>query len=134
MTDLQSQRNPHPAPLSFLLDEHHRGVLWRYIQRHNVRSPFHPLDVVRVGDPVDLALGTGDSVILSWAEHERRILVSHDRSTLPMHLADHISAGRSSPGIFLTRAAPLAHIVEFMVAAAYASEAFEWENRVTFVP
>ena len=36
-------------PLSFLLDEHLRGTLWRAIQHHNARGA-NPLDVVRVGD------------------------------------------------------------------------------------
>jgi hypothetical protein len=134
MTELQRQPTSGTGPLTFLLDEHHRGVLWRYIQRHNVRTAFHPLDVVRVGDPEGLPLGAHDSEILACADRERRILVSYDRATLPGHLTDHIASGHTSPGIFLTRAAPLAEIVEFLVAVAYASEAVEWENQVTFIP
>jgi hypothetical protein len=29
---------------------------------------------------------------------------------------------------------PLAEIVEFLVCAAYASEAAEWKDQVTFIP
>lgn len=114
-----------PGPLTYLLDEHHRGVLWGYMQRYNVRSAFYPLDVVRVGDSLDLSLGASDPTILSWAERERRILISRDRATMAGHLADHIALGRRSPGIFLTRNVPLSEIVDFLVCAAYASDAAE---------
>jgi hypothetical protein len=77
--------------LRFLLDEHLRGPLWHAIQRHNVRGQL-PLDVVRVGDPSDLPLGSGDPEILSWAERETRILVTEDRQTMASHLDDHLKA------------------------------------------
>ncbi len=53
--------------LRFLLDEHLRGPLWHAIQRHNLSSS-DSLDVVRVGDPADLPLGSDDPTILAWAE------------------------------------------------------------------
>ncbi len=86
----------------FLLDEHLRGQLWQALRWHNQRGAY-PLDVVRVGDPADLPHGTPDPEILAWAEREGRILVSADRGTLPGHLADHLSAGRHVPGLFLLR-------------------------------
>jgi hypothetical protein len=69
-------------PLAILLDEHLRGTLWRAIQHHNARGS-NPLDVVRVGDPENLPLGSLDPEILLWAEREERILVSEDRKPLP---------------------------------------------------
>jgi Domain of unknown function (DUF5615) len=120
-------------PLIYLVDENLRGLLWRHIRRHNAGGVF-PLDALRVGDPSDLTLGSDDPSILRWAEREGRILISHDERTLPVHLADHLAQGRRSPGIFLTRQVALAEIVEFLVCAAYASEASEWENQVTFIP
>jgi hypothetical protein len=46
-------------PLRFVLDEHLRGVLFDAIDRHNQFSAF-PLDVVQVGGPQDLPLGSKD--------------------------------------------------------------------------
>ena len=40
-------------PLRYVFDEHHRGPLWKAVQRHNARGGY-VLDVVRVGDPPDL--------------------------------------------------------------------------------
>src|SRR6266568_2662106 len=112
-------------PLSFVLDEHLRGPLWKAIQRHNTRG-LNPLDVVRVGDPLDLPLGSADPEILIWAEREGRILVSEDHKTMARHLADHLQAGRHSPGIYTLRPlAPLLPVVSYLEAAAYASEPVE---------
>ena len=112
--------------IRFLVDEHLRGPLWHALASHNQRGAY-PLDVVRVGDPADLPQGSTDRDILVWAERERRILISGDRRTLLGHFADHLSAGRHTPGLFLIRPlSTLSQIVDFMVAAAYASEASEW--------
>jgi hypothetical protein len=119
--------------LRYLLDEHHRGPLFRYIQRRNLGGEFL-LDVVRVGDLAELPLGASDSTIIQWADAHNRILVSADVTTLPRHLADHLSAGGNSQGIFLTLAAPVRDIYDFLLAAAYASEPSEWQNRYVFIP
>jgi hypothetical protein len=119
--------------LRFLLDENQRGQLWRYIRRHNAGSA-SPLDAVRAGDSPDLPLGADDEGILAWAERENRILVSVDRATLAGHLGSHIAAGHMSPGVFLLCSVPLREVVDFLILAARASEAREWENQIIFIP
>lgn len=123
-------------PLRYILDEHLRGPVWHAIVRHNVTANEVPrLDVVRVGDEAGVPLGADDSVILRWAEEDDRILVSADRSTLATHLADHLTAGHHSPGVFLVRPGTrLNDLVLFLSLAAHASEPSEWHNRVTYVP
>jgi uncharacterized protein (DUF433 family) len=100
----------------------HQDEVDQYVEetlgRHNHRGTF-PLDVDRLGDPADLALGATDAQVLAWAEHGRRILVSGYRKTLLNHFAAHLAAGRHSPGLFLLRpSASLPDIVDFFVAAA----------------
>ena len=53
--------------LRFVLDEHLRGPAWSAVRRHNATAE-SPLDVVRVGDPDCIPLGTDDPAILLWAE------------------------------------------------------------------
>jgi predicted nuclease of predicted toxin-antitoxin system len=120
-------------PLRFLLDENQRGLLWRYIRRHNASQALK-LDVVRLGDIPDLPLGATDPEIIRWAEREGCIMISADRATLASHLHDHIRAGGRSPGIFLIRAVPVKEIVEFLALVVHASEPSEWENQITFIP
>src|SRR5262245_34478461 len=107
--------------LSFLLDEHLRGLLWRAIQRHNARGGLS-VDAVRVGDPADLPLGSNDPDILAWAERENRILLTLDRDTMADHLTQHVQAGRHSPGVFILDAScSLAALLSFLELAAHAS-------------
>jgi len=49
--------------LTFLFDEHLRGLPWRVVQRHNAKG-LNPIDVVCVGDPADLSLGADDATLL----------------------------------------------------------------------
>jgi hypothetical protein len=120
--------------LRYLLDENMRGVLWRAIQRHNTRSK-ETLDVIRVGDPSDLPLGTSDADILLWAEREGRILISHDANTLSRHLAAHLRAGHHSSGIFIPRQQTrLSQVLAFLGEAAYTSDPADWNDHVEYIP
>src|SRR5262249_9142661 len=121
--------------LLFLLDESIRGGgLWQAIQDHNNRR-VDVIDVVRVGDPPDLPLGTLDPAVLAWAERASRIVVTLVRSTMPVHLATHVQAGNFSPGVFIIRvASTVTAVVDFLVEAAHRSTASSWENRIEFIP
>jgi len=120
--------------LQFLLDEHLRGPLWSAIQRHNLRGGL-PVDAVCVGDSPDLPLGSNDRTLLAWAEEHGRILVTEDKHTMPGHLADHLGAGRMSPGVLVIRAgSTLPRVLEFLELIAHAGEAVDYAKGVTFVP
>ena len=88
--------------LTYVLDEQLRGPLWRALQQHNAGG-VDVVDVVRVGDPPDLPLGTPDPDLLLWAEGTGRVLVTMDWNTMPGHLALHLQNGHHSPGIILLR-------------------------------
>ena len=121
-------------PLAYLLDEHMSGPLWKAIQTHNSRG-IELLDVVHVGDPPDLPRGSDDPAILLWCEREGRLLVSEDKSTMPGHLASHLSAGHHHPGIFIPKPrSTLPQLVDFLAAAAYGSDPAEWQDRIAFIP
>ena len=118
----------------YILDEHLRGPLSQAIQSHNAQGVYL-IDAVRVGDPPDLPLGSADPDILIWAEHSGRILVSRDEATMKTQLADHLAAGRHSPGVFLIRrGSTLNDIVHFLVAAMYASDPHDWQDQYFYLP
>src|SRR5687768_3773475 len=120
-------------PLCFLFDENFAGEVWQAAHRHNARNADW-LDVVRVGDVPELPKGTPDPDILLWCEANGRILVSYDKSSLPVHLADHLAAGHHLPGIFLfQRKTSFATIVAMLALAAQASEEGEWDDRVEYL-
>ena len=121
-------------PLSFLGDENLPGRFTRAIQRHNAHGLF-PLDYVRVGDTDDLPLGSTDPEIRRWIEQHERILLTLDEHTMPAHLAQHLKDGRHVPSIFMIQpSAKMADVVEFLVLAAYASDATEWRDQIRYIP
>jgi hypothetical protein len=120
-------------PLLYVLDEDLRGLLWCYIVRYNARG-VDPIDIVRVGDLEALPLGILDPQILQWCETHGRIFVTHDKSTSPVHLQDHLAAGRHCPGIFLVRDVRMADVVAFLAIAAHASEPSEWQDQYFYIP
>ena len=88
-----------------------------------------------LGDLPDLPLGSTDADILRWSEREQRILVTFDKTTLPQHLTTHLQAGNHCPGVFvLRRDSRLSQVVNHLALVAYASEVWEWQDRIEFIP
>jgi hypothetical protein len=120
--------------LRFLLDEHLRGPLCLAIRRHNAHGKL-PIDAERVGDPPDLPLGSNDPTILLWAEKDGRILLTEDVHTMPGYLAQHLRAGRRSPGVFIISAGcSIRELVDHLELVAHAGEPTDFENAITYVP
>jgi hypothetical protein len=121
-------------PLSYVLDEHLRGMLLQAIQRHNAAGVF-TIDAVQVGDPADLPLGSADPDILLWAEREGRVIVSLDRGTMPSFLNTHLKAGRHCAGLFiLDPKATIPQIVDFLAIAANAADPAALRDTLEFIP
>jgi hypothetical protein len=79
----------------FLIDEH-LPKWWR--RAILIRDP--ALEVLRIGGTAAPPLRTLDPVLLQWSEAHNFYLITDNRSTMPVHLANHLAAGRHVPGIF----------------------------------
>lgn len=77
-----------------LLDEHVNRAIQRQLRRLDAR-----IEVLAIGDPGAPPSGTSDPDILAWLEESGYILVTENRSTMPVHLSDHFVAGRHIPGL-----------------------------------
>jgi hypothetical protein len=77
-----------------LLDEH-VPQLYRVQLRRRDPAP----TVWQIGDGGAPPKGTLDPAILEWCEANDFLLVTNNRASLPVHLADHLAAGRHVPGI-----------------------------------
>ena len=82
----------------FLLDEHINPAIQRQLHR---LAP--TLEVLVVGQSDAPSKGTSDPDLLIWLEENNYILVTENRSTIPVHLADHFAQGRHIPGVFWVR-------------------------------
>jgi hypothetical protein len=78
--------------------------------------------------------GLGDEAVLEQAARDGRILVSHDRRTMPIHFAN-FTATRTSAGVILiSQNLPIIQAVEDLILIWEASEAEEWVNRLDSLP
>jgi hypothetical protein len=79
--------------------------------------------------------GVGDPEVLERAACEGRILVTHDRRTMPEHFRARLEAGKSSPGVLIvSQGAPLRPVVEALVLIWSASDPAEWRDQLHHLP
>jgi predicted nuclease of predicted toxin-antitoxin system len=114
--------------LKLVSDENFDGDILRGLFR---RRP--SLDVVRVQD-IGLK-ATPDTEILAWAAVENRILLTHDRDTVPYYLHERVRAGQSTPGVFLVSdQMPIGRAIEEILLAVDCLAPEECRNLVRFFP
>jgi predicted nuclease of predicted toxin-antitoxin system len=78
--------------------------------------------------------GLSDAEVLALAAREGRIVVSHDRKTMPGYFAEFLRTD-SSPGLFIvSQKTDLATVIEGLVLVWAASEAEEWVDRLVTIP
>ena len=79
--------------------------------------------------------GLSDPEVLELAAREERVLVSHDKSTMPVHFAARVGSGARSPGVLLALpSAPLGEIIESLVIIWSASQDKEWSDQIHYLP
>ena len=100
-----------------------RGLL---LQRPN-------LDLVRVMD-VGLA-GAEDPEVLAWAAENDRILLTHDRATMPDFAYERVTDGLPMPGVFVvSNRSPIRQVLDELLMIDACSEHLEWNGRILFLP
>ena len=91
------------------------------------------LNLVRVQD-VGLE-GAIDLVVLAWAAENDRIILTHDRATLPNFAYQRVVTGDVMPGVFVINdRLSVGRAIEELVLVTTCSEASEWVGRVLYLP
>ena len=84
--------------------------------------------------PAGGVIGVLDPDVLHKAADLGRILISHDRKTMPAHFARFLD-GRSSPGLIIVpQDLDIGLAIEDLLVIWAASDAEEWEDKVGFLP
>ena len=79
-------------------------------------------------------IGAPDSEVLRISADSGRILVSHDRRTMPAHFVRFVQ-DRSSPGLIIVeQGLDIGAIVEDLLLIWAATDAEEWRDQIGFVP
>ncbi|AFZ26386.1 hypothetical protein Cylst_4290 [Cylindrospermum stagnale PCC 7417] len=78
--------------------------------------------------------GLPDREVLGIAATEGRILISHDRRTMPLHFAEYVTNQTSSGVLIVTQDIAIQEAIDSLILIWAASSAEEWVNRIAFVP
>jgi hypothetical protein len=114
--------------LRFLADENFDGRITSGLLQ---REP--TLDLVRVQD-VGLS-GIDDPSVLAWAAGEERLLLTHDRKTIPGFAVQRIQCGERMPGVVVVaKIGPLLVAIDAILLLNGASLPGEWEGQILTVP
>jgi hypothetical protein len=114
--------------LRLLADENFSGDILRGL---SLRQP--DLDLARVQD---LGLGGAtDPQILEWAAKHRRIILTHDRATMPNHALERVGAAEAMSGVFiLDDRFPVGRAIDEILLIDQCSEQEEWRDQVVYLP
>jgi hypothetical protein len=78
--------------------------------------------------------GVRNSEVLALAAQQERILVSHDRKTMPSAFAEWIINNQSSGVIIVSRKLPVEVVIEELLLIWAVSSKAEWINRIAKLP
>jgi hypothetical protein len=78
--------------------------------------------------------GMSDADVLLLAARSGRLLVTHDRKTMPRHFAEFIAAQTSAGVLIVPQKMPITQVVDDLMLIWAATEAEEWTNRIYSLP
>jgi Domain of unknown function (DUF5615) len=114
--------------LSLLSDENFNGDIIRGLF---LRQP--SLDLVRVQDVGLRELD--DPTILAWAATNKRILLTHDRATMPDFAYNRLIEGEQMAGMFVMNdRMPIRQAIDELLLLIDCSEQAEWKRVVLYLP
>lgn len=116
--------------LKYLLDENVNPLYRTQLQ---LKKP--DLVVWIVSDPGTPSRGTLDPEILCWCEEKGFILVTNNRKSMPVHLAEHLSRDRHVTGIIILNSKlSIGENLEELILIAEAAFEDEYQDQIINLP
>ncbi len=78
--------------------------------------------------------GLSDREVLAVSALEGRVLVTHDRKTMPKHFFDFLASETSARLLIIPQSLPVAPAAEDLLLIWHTTEAEEWINQLRFLP
>ncbi len=82
--------------------------------------------------------GLGDASdpdLLAWAAEQKRVVVTHDRRTMPSHASDRIAGSETVAGVVIvSRRLPVSQVINDLEVIVSCSDVDEWENVIKYLP
>jgi hypothetical protein len=114
--------------LRLLSDENFNGNIVRGLF---LRQP--NLDLLRVQD-VNL-LNVDDPEILEWAANNNRILLTHDRATMPDFAYERLSRNQKMAGMFVVNdRMAVRQAIDDLLLIVDVTEQTEWKSQILYLP
>lgn len=116
--------------LKYLMDENVNPVYATQLRQRQLNI------IIRViGEPMTPRKSTLDPEILIWCETYGFVLVTNNRTSMPVHLADHLAQNRHIPGIFiLNPTLSIGETIEELILVARASFDDEYQDQIVHLP
>lgn len=112
-----------------LLDENISLILGEIIEE---REP--TIRVFSVGDSIAPPHGTPDPQLLEWIEEHDCLLVTNNRTTMPVHLKAHLEQGRHVSGIVqIPKRINFSLIADELILMLGASLPDEYRDRIVYL-
>jgi hypothetical protein len=93
------------------------------------------LVVWAVGEPNTPSKSTLDPEILLWCEAYNFILVTNNRTSMPVHLAEHIAQNHHVPGIFiLNPELSVGETIDELILIAECAFEDEYQDQIVYLP
>lgn len=109
-------------------DENFNGDIIRGLL---LRQP--DLDIVRVQDAA--LQEAGDPTVLAWAAANHRVLLTHDRKTMPDFAYQRVAEGKHMPGlVVVNNRLPLGRAIDEILLLVQCTLEVEWEGSVFRLP
>lgn len=115
--------------IRFQADNDLKRIIVDATLRREPRIDFQTAQAARLDD-------LDDEKVLRLAASQSRVLVSHDKRTMPKALASFIVSGGASPGIFLVipQNASIRNVVEALILIWADDRANDWRNLIVKLP
>ena len=76
-----------------------------------------------------------DPDLLAWAASEGRVLVTHDKKTMPDHAAERLAGGERVAGVLIIpRRLSITEVIDELEIVVECSEADDWEGVIKYLP
>ncbi|MEA5536818.1 DUF5615 family PIN-like protein [Crocosphaera sp. XPORK-15E] len=116
--------------IQYLLDENLPPLYREQLLRRK-----SDLTVWMIGDPGVPPKSTLDPEILIWCEQNKFILVTNNRASMPVHLAEHLSQNHHIPGIFVLRPkASIGEIIDDLILIAELGNPQDYQDCISHIP
>ncbi|MEQ8537479.1 MAG: DUF5615 family PIN-like protein [Coleofasciculus sp. D1-CHI-01] len=114
--------------MKLLSDENFHGDIVRGLF---LRQP--NLDLVRIQD-IGLR-AVDDPAILDWAAANDRIVLTHDRATMPNFAYERLARGEEMSGLFVVNdRMPIRQVIDELLLLIDCSQQSEWKGIVLYLP